>query len=187
MRKYISFIRHGECLSNIDPTISPNEDVLSEHGTRQATAVANYFKYITIDALYHSGTIRTLHTAQEIAKATKTTPQVQELFKERHGTHFPHTGYEYAESFHDFTSRLREAKHFLESLMVKHTVIVSHAIFLKSLACYLTHGDSITEDMLLGFTDTLNTDNGSISTSMFNEEKKKWRIMCWNNTLHLPK
>lgn len=68
MRKYFYLIRHGECLSNLDPHFSGDVDSLSQDGQDQATAVAKRFKHIAVEQIYHSGIHRAQKTAEEIEK-----------------------------------------------------------------------------------------------------------------------
>lgn len=185
MRKYIYFIRHGECLSNLDPLFSGPEDSLSDDGLKQAISVARRFKHIAVDATYHSGILRGQKTAEEIEKITGIRAEVKEFLKERRGAFSSDGTYGYVEDFAQLKSRLAETRTFLEDLSTKHTVIVSHAIFLKALAAYLIHGDSLNEDLVRNFDDVLIMDNTGVSKCMFNEEKKKWRIMSWNDLAHL--
>jgi broad specificity phosphatase PhoE len=136
MRKYIYLIRHGECLSNLDPHFSGPEDVLSDDGLKQAISVARRFKHISVDAMYHSGILRAQKTAEEIEKVTGIKPESKEFLKERRGAFSPDDVYGYVEDFEQLKARLAETKNFLEDLTSKHTIIVSHAIFLKALAAY---------------------------------------------------
>ncbi len=185
MRKYIYFIRHAECLSNLDPHFNGSEDVLSDDGLKQAISVAKRFKHITIDAIYHSGILRTQKTAEEIEKVTGVKSESRKFLKERRGSFSLEGVYGYVEDFKQLKIRLDETKNFLEDLTSRHTVIVSHAIFLKALAAYFTHGEVLNEDLIRNFDDVLIMDNTGVSKFMFNEEKKKWRIMSWNDLAHL--
>ncbi|MBP6975167.1 MAG: histidine phosphatase family protein [Candidatus Pacebacteria bacterium] len=184
MRKYIYFIRHGECLSNLDPHFS-GEDLLSENGLKQAIFVAKRFKHVAVDAIYHSGILRTQKTAEEIERITDVKSEAKGFLKERRGAFSSEGIYGYVEDFAQLKLRLTETKSFLESLSSKHTVIVSHAIFLKALAAYLTHGDSLSEDLVRNFDVVLIIDNTGVSKCMFNKENGKWRIMSWNDLAHL--
>ena len=185
MRKYIYLIRHGECLSNLDPHFSGSEDSLSERGLKEAITVAKRFKDIRVDAIYHSGVLRAQKTAEEIEKITNVRSEAKEFLKERRGDFSSDGTYKYTEEFNQLKSRLAETCSFLEDLQTKHTIVVSHAIFLKTLAAYLVHGSSLTEELVSNFNDVFTIDNAGISKCMFNEEKKKWHIMSWNDLAHL--
>ncbi len=185
MRKYVYFIRHGECLSNLDPQFSGAEDALSAEGLKQAVSVARRFEHIAVDAVYHSGILRARMTAEEIGKVSGIRPESKEFLRERRGAFSSHHVYEYVEDFKQLKDRLMETKNFLEHLASKHTIIVSHAIFLKALAAYFIHGDALDENLIKNFDDILVMDNTGVSKLMFNEEMKKWRIMSWNDLVHL--
>ncbi len=185
MRKYVYLIRHGESLSNLNPHFNILEDSLSENGLKQAISVAKRFEHITVDAIYHSGIIRAQKTAEEIEKITYITSEAKEFLKERRDLFSPDDRYEHTEDFTQFKSRLAETRTFLENLSSRHTVVVSHAVFLKAFVAYLTHNDSLNEDLVRNFNDILVMDNTGVSKCMFNEEKRKWRIMSWNDLVHL--
>lgn len=185
MKKYIYFVRHGECLSNLDPLFDGAEDTLSDNGLKQAVSVAKRFKHIAIETVYHSGILRAQKTAEEIEKVVGVKPESKEFLRERRGAFSPDGAYGYVEDFTQLKSRLVETRTFLENLSPKHTVIVGHAIFLKALAAYFILGDSLTDDLLINFDDVLVVDNTGVTKCMFNEEKKKWRIMSWNDLAHL--
>lgn len=187
MRKYIYLIRHGECFSNLNPHFDGGEDSLTELGLMQAVSVAKHFKHIAVDAIYHSGILRAQKTAEEIEKVTGVKSDTKEFLKERKGVFSFDNEYQSTENFAEFKSRLSETKSFLESITSRHTIIVSHAIFLKGLASYFIHGDSLNEDLLRNLDDVLVMDNTGVSKCMFNEEKGKWRIMSWNDLNHLAK
>ncbi len=184
MRKYYYFIRHGECMSNVDTNFAGAEDPLTEKGASEATLVAKRFGHAAIDSIYHSGITRAAQTAAEIEKVTGVRSQVKVCLKERRGK-FTDGAYGYAEGYSELHARLIETKTFLESLSTKHNVLVGHAAFFKALVAYCMLGDGLTESLLQSFDESLVMDNCGISKCMFNEEKGKWRIMFWNDVSHL--
>jgi broad specificity phosphatase PhoE len=185
MRKYIYLVRHAESQTNIDPHFSGVEDSLTVDGLKQALALAERFKNISVDAIYHSGVLRARKTAEEIEKITGILPEVKEYLKERRGVFSSDSQYQHVEDFTQLKSRLTETRNFLESCEGKHIVVVSHSIFMKALAAYLILGDSLNEEMLKNFDEALVMDNAGVSKCMFNEEKGKWRVMSWNDLAHL--
>ncbi len=65
------FIRHGESEGNKQGKIQGTMDFpLSDLGERQADAVAEFTKSLSIDQIYTSDLTRALHTAQAITKKT---------------------------------------------------------------------------------------------------------------------
>ncbi len=184
MRTCVYFIRHGESLSNVDPSFE-GEDILSDVGTRQAELVSSRFKHVKIEGLYHSGILRALKTAEEIQKVTGVEPTLCDFLKERKGSFSEGSDFRYDETFEELKGRLYETKRFLESISYKNVVVIGHAIFLKSFVGYLMLGDQLTEDLLKGVEDTLVAENTGVSKFVFNKEKSKWRIMSWNDRVHL--
>jgi broad specificity phosphatase PhoE len=185
MRKYIYLIRHGECLSNLDPHFNGPEDTLSAKGEIDARSVAKRFAHIYVSALYHSGILRAQKTAEEIEKVCHIAPEVKEFLKERRGAFSADGTYGYVEDIDQLKIRLADTQLFLESLSSKHTIIVSHSIFLKAFIGYLIHGNALTEEIATRVDDMFIMDNTGVSTLMFNEEKRKWRILSWNDLTHL--
>ena len=184
MRKYFYFIRHGECMSNVDTNFIGAEDVLTEKGVSEAVLVAKRFEHVTIDSIHHSGITRAAQTAAEIEKVTGVQSRVKVFLKERRGKFADGTN-GYVESYSELQMRLVEAKAFLESLLTKHNVLVGHAAFFRGLVAYCMLGDVLNERLLQSFDESLVMDNCGVSKCMFNEEKGKWRVMSWNDVSHL--
>ncbi len=181
MRTTFYFVRHAESLSNVDPLFKGSDDVLSEAGLKQAQSLALRFKHIRVEKMYTSNIFRAQQTAAEIEKVIAIKPEVYEFLKERSGSFSAELHFTSNEAFEKLKKRLDETKHFLENLSHKHVVVVTHAIFQKSLAAYLMLGDSLTEELLHKIEDILVVENAGVSKLVFNKEKSKWRIMAWND------
>ncbi len=174
MRTTIYLVRHAEAQSNISPAFI-GEDNLTDLGLNQSMATADRFKNISIDKIYASDVLRAQLTAQEIAKVTGASVETKEYLKEGKAT----------EDFISLEGRLAQAKELLEHSEDKHIIIVSHAVFLKSLASILLLDNVLTDELLAKMTDVFVVENASVSKFVFNKEKKKWRMMSWNDQVHL--
>lgn len=185
MRLTVYLVRHAESHSNIDPLFEGATDSLTDTGSAQAKSLASRFKGSAIDAVYTSGILRAQLTAGEIGKVVGVTPTELDFVGERRGSFSTDGKYSHGESFEDLKTRLTETRLFLENLEHQHVVVVSHAIFLKSLAAHIMLGDSLTEASLDGIERSLVAENTGVSKFVFNKEKQAWRIMSWNDRRHL--
>ncbi len=180
MRTTVYFIRHAESLTNVDPAFE-GEDCLSEKGLEQAILMAAKFKQIKVESIFTSKILRAVQTAKEIEKVSGLHSVVHGFLGERKGTFSASSVFSYTESFDDFMQRLESSKDLLESAAEKSIALVGHSIFLKSLTAYLVLGELFTEELLGKFEDALVLDNAGMSKLVFNKEKKKWRIVSWND------
>lgn len=184
MRIYIYLIRHAQCESNINPH-HEGEDILSDLGKTEAHLLAEHFRDMRINAIYTSAILRAQQTGEEVAKVTGVKPEVHTCLKERSGKFDSTSTYIHAEDFSSLKERIIETKELFEKAINKHTVVISHAIFIKAFLAYIMAGEQLTEEILKGIDDALVIDNAGVSVLVFNTEKSKWRIMSLNNTDHL--
>lgn len=185
MRITVYLVRHAESRSNVDPLFEGSRDDLTDAGSAQAKALAARFKNADIHAVYTSCILRAQLTASEIGQVVGVTPTELDFIRERKGSFSSDKEYSHGEAFDELKVRLNVTRLFLENLEHRHVVVVSHAIFLKSLAAHLMLGDALTEDALNRIEGTLVAENTGVSKFVFNKEKGKWRIMSWNGQTHL--
>ncbi len=185
MRIRIYFVRHAEAQTNSNPLFVGGEDNLTEIGSRQASLLAKLFGDIPVGAIFSSKVLRAQLTAEEIEKVVGVKPITLEYLKERRGSYSANKVFVNAESFEELKSRLEEVKKFLENSSQNHVVVVSHAIFIKSLVSYIMAGELLTGDLLLKMESALTVDNAAVSKFMYNQEKSKWHMESWNDQVHL--
>ncbi len=185
MRIRIYFVRHAEAQTNSNPLFVGGEDNLTEIGSQQASLLGKRFIDIPVEAIYSSKILRAQLTAKEIEKVIGVKSTTLEYLKERKGSYSTDKVFNAHESFEELKSRLEETKKFLENLSQKHVVVVSHAIFIKSMAAYLMLGNQLTEDLLLKMESVLTMNNVAISMFVYNQEKSKWHMESWNDQVHL--
>lgn len=185
MRKVVYFVRHAEAGVNADPLIQEGGDVLTERGFREAQTIADRFLEIPFESLYTSKILRARLTAQKIGDCVGKVPVIEEAFKERKVVYTSPSEYLFEEKYEDFLVRVFEAKVFLEHLSDEKVVVVSHALFIRAfLACILL-GDALTEDILADFEKVLTIDHASLTKCEYDSQKKKWRVVFWNDISHL--
>lgn len=185
MRTYVYFVRHAEAESNVNPFFPGSVNGLTDKGREQANALAERFKNVPIHAIYCSDVLRAKQTAEVVASAVGLVPIEQGFLQERTVVFTSPTEYRPDEAFAHMLERLKAAKVFLESREEKYIVIVSHAIFLRSLSAYLMLGEMFTEKLSDTVSDSLIIDHASVSKWMFNHDKRVWRLQYWNDQSHL--
>jgi probable phosphoglycerate mutase len=204
--KLIYFIRHGESEANVG--IQGSVNALTEKGLEQAKSIAKRLKNVRIEKLIETSKLRSKQTVKEISNMKNIPITENDLFIEREGDfeimyeyrHLPipelieamknklqkpHWNYEKQELFIDLKERARKATLFLESLPEDRIAIVTHGAFLKILVAYFIFKDSLTEAQVILFMKGTATTNTGITVCKFNDEKKEWRLITWNDESHL--
>jgi len=173
MKTNIYFVKHAESESNINPAFNGSVDGLTEKGIKQSKRVANYFKDKNISNIFSSDILRAELTAREIAGSFNKKVIILHYLKERGviGNN-PHK-HIYTEDALSFKKRLVQTKEYLQNLPQGNFVVVSHAIFLKSLIFYLLLEDLFNEEISNQISNRLIIENTTISKFMFNKEKNK--------------
>ena len=179
MKNTIYLIRHAEAQSNINP-LHVGEAYLTEEGILQSQKLAEYLSHKRIDDIYVSEVLRAKLTAQEISKMVNKISIELNFLKERKGSYSERMVFRPEESFRDMSKRVMEAVHFFENLEGKCVVVVSHAIFLKTLLAYIMTENLVDENVVSKIEDVLVIDNCTLSKIVFNNDKKKWRILELN-------
>jgi len=176
MKTNIYFVRHAECESNVNPLFDGDVDGLTEKGKAQAKLVAKYFAEKNISNIFASSVFRAKQTAQEIAGVCNKETIVLDLLKERSLVHTTSDECVYTEDYSLFSERLLKAREFLQNLPEGDHVVVSHAIFLKTLISSLLLGNMFSEEIAKQIASSLIIDNVSITKCMFTKEKNKWKL-----------
>ncbi len=185
MRTTVYFVRHAEAQSNINPLHGHTLNDLTNLGILQSQQLASYFKEKRIKDIFSSPILRALLTAEEIGKVLGIKPIVLDFTEERTVNYKNDIDYEHKESFDDFMLRLKETKHYLESLPEGHVIFVGHAIFIKAIISYIVASGLFTQELSDQISSTLIIDNASISKCIFNKDKSVWRIDSLNDKAHL--
>lgn len=185
MRKVVYFVRHAEAGVNTDPLMKEGGDVLTEKGFREAQMIAERLLKIPFEKIYTSKILRARLTALKIGDGVGKVPFIEEAFKERKVVYMSSSEYFFEEKYEDFLARVLEAKVFLEHLPDEKIVVVSHALFIRAFLACIFLGDKLTEDILVDFERALVIHHASLTKCEYDFEKKKWRIVFWNDVSHL--
>lgn len=208
--KIIYFVRHGETLNNAKNIRQGPEGPLSDRGREQALATAKRFPkqkgrpQVIIASPYE----RTKETAAIIAKELNMNVEYSDLLVERRNPSeiVGHAGNEkdvrqiidridksfhedslrYAdeENFTDLKARAKELLEFIKSRPEERIMMVTHGIFLKMIASYMTYGDSLnaSEYNTLSYFNPM--DNASMCIVSYTHNfftKDDWKILVWND------
>ncbi|MED4130233.1 histidine phosphatase family protein [Shouchella miscanthi] len=197
------FIRHGESEGNKQGKIQGTMDFpLSDLGERQADAVAEFTKSLSIDQIYTSDLTRALHTAQAITKKHNQSLKETTLLREVHlgsiqgktrediYTLYPHlkgkplvgADIEGSETTDDLSERCEQLFALLKE---KHAndesvLLVSHGGFISMVLTYLIVGKQWGEasrPFVIG--------NTSVSLVEWDLESNRFYIDYTNRTAHL--
>lgn len=208
--KLIYFVRHGETLNNAKNIRQGPEGGLSEKGKTQALETAKRFPknkgkpQIIISSPFE----RTKETAGIIAKELKMKVKYSDLLKERKNPTeiIGHWGGEKEvreiidridksyhaddlrisdeENFTDLKKRAKKLLFYLSWRPEKRIIIVTHGIFLKMIASYMTFGDNLSASQYntLSYFNPMN--NAGMAICLYTShwfKKGEWKIITWND------
>lgn len=210
--KLIYFVRHGETVLNAQGVRQGSEGPLTDKGRAQALATAKRFpkEKGRPQVIIASPFQRTRETAEIIAKELDMPVEYSDLLVERKNPTeiIGHAGTEKEvreivdridKSFHDdnlrfsdeenFTDLRDRAKRLLDYIRMrpeKRMIMVTHGIFLKMVAAYMTLGDKLTASDYnkLSYYNTM--DNAGIAICTYTThffKKNEWKIIVWNDLI----
>ncbi|MFA6050219.1 MAG: histidine phosphatase family protein [Candidatus Paceibacterota bacterium] len=220
-RKLFYFVRHGESILNAEHRRQGSEGGLSPLGKEQAMMTGERLSRTHFDVMLVSPYERTKETAAIIAGQIRFEKPVEylELLIERRNPSeivgqpaddpkvryivdlidrsFHDDGFRYSdeENFTDLKARAKQLLDYLETREEKKFLIVTHSIFLKMVAAYMIHGDTLDskEYNLLSYTN--NSNNASITVAeyktsilgdnwlgnIFLPKENRWRLIAWDD------
>jgi broad specificity phosphatase PhoE len=170
MRTTIHFVRHAEALSNIGINTSELENVLTEQGESQIKSIIEKLSSIRIRKIFSSNVLRAKLTSFGIKEGINKDVDIIDNIYERSNS----------ESYVTFLERIKDTGKFIEDLPEGHYIVVSHAIFIKNLISQLLLDELFTNDISINITNRVIIENASISTCIYNQDKKVWRLESTN-------
>ena len=207
--KNIYFVRHGESEGNQARLYQSSGTSLSEKGHLQAKLIADRFSNIEIETIISSDYIRAKQTAKYISEVTGKDIIENQLFRERKRPSIQENQskeipeliaidkeiednwggvewkYSDEENFVDLRQRAKECFEFLENMTEDNIVVVTHKNFLHCLVWYRLFGINVTPKEAKIITDNFIMSNTGIVWMQFDEIKKDWKIVTWNDHAHL--
>lgn len=202
----IYLIRHGKSEGNLSGVHQDAQSPLSEKGLEQANLVAKRFETIPIDMIISSPMTRAMQTAEIISKATNKQVEVNNLLSEikrpsevvgkvhdhpdvvkiktvlDDNWHKKDYHFSDEENFFDFRDRTLMTLDYLASLHKERVLVVTHGIFLRMLIATMFFGDRLRAwqfEMM-----NMPSDNTGITVIQYEEEKKKWYLLTFNDRAH---
>ena len=205
MKLYI--VRHGESRMNA-MDLHQSEDVeLSEHGLKQAEAVARRFLNIPIDIIISSSFTRARQTAEIINKNLNKPVEYSRLFSEmknpsaivgkpRTGpeaksimelrwanVHNPDWKHSDEENFYEFRSRALKGMRHLIEINKDNVLLITHGIFIDMILSIMAYGPEVGPNDYRTFLKFLHMDNTGLTLCKYEEDK--WSMLSWNDRAHL--
>jgi len=211
-KKLIYFVRHGESVLNAQGIRQGSAGPLSEKGRAQAEETAHKFSrhkggpQVIISSPYE----RTLETAKIIAKELKMEVYCSPLLAERRNPseivgkdknslevrkivdqidksfHDDNMRYSDEENFSDLKKRAKDLLEYIKCRPEKRILMVTHGIFLKMVASYITHGDHLTASEYNTLSYFNSADNSEVTVVQYIPhwfKEDEWKILVWNGVI----
>lgn len=209
MDKHVFFVRHGESVANVEKVYIGKEAQLTENGRAQAAAVAERVERLGVEALVSSDFPRAKDTAAIIGEKIGLPPDEQPMFAEwvepgnlfgkpyAHpdadamrtavfGSDDPHFQHEDEETFAQMKERAAQCYAFLEQHPASRICVVTHLGFLRVLVGRVLLGEEVYDKRIYNaMFRRLVASNTGITYVHYEEEKKRWRLVTWNDQSHL--
>lgn len=203
----IYFVRHGESTENALQIYNWMDSPLTDLGIKQSQKVAERFKDINIDVIYHSDMVRARMTANEIKKFQNAEMIESELIREQlppsellglsendqkpkdvmkllqKNEHDKDYRYSDEENFEDLKKRVFEFLKIIESLNKENILVIGHGFVLRTLIGYVLFGDNFNSYDFVNLKKSLKTINTGVTLCDVNN--KKWTLVTWNDYSHL--
>lgn len=203
----IYFVRHGESTENALQIYDWMYAPLTDLGIKQSQKVAQRFKDIKIDAIYHSDMVRARMTANEIKKFQNAEMIESELIREQlppsellglsendqkskvvmkllqQNEHNKDFHYSDEENFEDLKKRVFEFLNNMESLNKENILVIGHGYVLRTLIGYILYGVNFNSNDFVNLKRSLKTINTGVTICEVNN--KKWTLVSWNDYSHL--
>ena len=205
--KKVYIVRHGQTDTNSRDVVSGEHGTLSEKGKQQAQKLAERFQYVNFDHLLTSDYERAVETAGFIAETHKKSLEKEPLLRElRRPTEFhnksrtsaeylafldsldeninnPNWHFSDEENFFDLIKRVEEVFINLENINGD-VIVVCHARIMMTMTLYVIMSKQLTPDVWKMGMRNMSVSNTGITTVVYNEETKHWKLEMFNDRAH---
>jgi broad specificity phosphatase PhoE len=206
MKVYI--VRHGESQDLANNLFQRSDSPLTEVGLRQAKTVAKRFKDLEVDEIWSSPMKRAYQTAEAIALVTKDNivvepflsekkmpsevegkkkddPHAREISKQiMENYHNPQFRHSDENTFEDIKYRAQQLKNMIIQKSPLNIVLVTHEIIAKALLSTIVMGDVLDSHIFRNF-DMIFDLNKTGMCVLENTIDHRWRVITWNDQVHL--
>lgn len=207
MEKHVYFVRHGESESNVDRTYRGKDVELTEAGRAQTAVVAERVFKLGVEAIISSDFIRAKDTATLIGERLGITPEEHPIFGEWlepahligksydhpdakamreaiHGSDDPEYRHSTEENFTEIKDRAIQCLSFLEWHPASRICVISHLSFSRVLIGVALLGDAYGKAQYTAMFRHLEGNNTGVTHVRFDDEKKRWKLVTWNDISH---
>jgi len=204
-------IRHGKTEDHEKNIRQGPNSPLGEYGVKQAKEVAERFREMKFDHLYSSDLPRAKQTAEEIAVQTALPLKINDLFREavksvrldgqpyegELNQRFLRERDENKDNFdwkfdgegESLNELIKRAKRVLEYLIDNHSedtvAVVSHAYLIGVVTSLVLLGEDYDPKSFLKLLYGLRLENTGVCSYEYIGEKKRWKLVCYNDHSHL--
>lgn len=208
--KKIYFVRHGESEGNAFNTHQSEKTPLTEVGQVQTKTIAWRFSKTKADLIIASPCLRAQQTAQVIANKNNLKIETNDLFTEKKGPsqlfglsqqselskkirkeirahtldQNGHWQYSDEETAFELIQRTSKALQYLSQRPEENLIVVSHALTLKMILAQILYPTNNLKDLLTIYRN-FQLDNTGLSVAFYDEQEKKWEVICINDHSHL--
>lgn len=210
--KLIYFVRHGETEANAEGIRQGPEGYLTDKGRAQALATAKRFpkRRDHPQTIISSPYQRTKETAKIISEKLNLPVEYCDLLVERRNPseivghsgkekevqkivdqidksfHSDDLRYSDEENFVDLKERVKRLLYYIEHRKEKRIIMVTHGIFLKMVAAYITLGEGLTASEYNKLSYFNPIDNAGIAICSYTTHwfrRPEWKLIVWNDLM----
>ncbi|MBI4121550.1 MAG: histidine phosphatase family protein [Candidatus Ryanbacteria bacterium] len=191
--KIVYFVRHGETPANLtNDYYNESNDVLTEHGIKQAELLAERCSRLTIDCILSSDLNRARQTADiindKIQKPIEYFPVLRETAlptKVSYESDAWRFVYSEKESFEDRKNRAKLILELILSRLETHLLMVVHAGVIKTVIPRMMLGEGLTPFFYEQFVPFTSVTNTGITVCKYIAAEERWKLVTFNDRAHL--
>ncbi len=205
--KKIYLVRHGETNDNANKIVQDGNSVLSHKGHLQAEKLVSRLENLSFQNLIVSDYVRTRQTAEYLLKKVKIIPDYSPLVRETKqptsmlgvsnesekfleyyqqvGENLDNPSWRHSdeETFYDVVERVKLFFKHIDTLDGD-TLVVSHGRFIIYVVMSVLSGGDLKYDTWEKCRHGFETTNTGITTLIFNEKFKSWKLLVFNDQAH---
>lgn len=204
------FVRHGESLAaSLGNHSVPNTNILSPAGNKQALVLAERLSGLPIEMIAASTSGRAKETAEIINETLRVPIEFADILRERdcpsefrgksfddpdvvriealRVAHKYETDWRFSdeETFTELKARALNILVYLKKFSKKEILVVAHAEIIKTIIAVMMFGENMTPQEFNPWFSFAKTHNTGVTECLWDNEKKIWKLISWNDLRHL--